>query len=64
VAHADGDNPNNAPFALHGMPISYVIAPSGQVVGYLAGAADWASDAARNLLDYVRRSRRRVGAGR
>lgn len=56
VANSDRDNNRNAPFALYGMPITYVISASGRVVGYMPGAADWNSEAARNLLDYLRRS--------
>jgi thiol-disulfide isomerase/thioredoxin len=56
VANSDRDNKGNAPFALYGMPITYLISGSGRVVGYMPGAADWSSEAARNLLDYLRRS--------
>ena len=56
VASSDRDNRNNAPFALYGMPITYLISSSGRVVGYMPGAADWTSDVARNLLDYLRRT--------
>jgi len=55
VASSDRDNKRNAPFALYGMPITYLISGSGRVVGYMPGAADWSSDAARNLFDYLRR---------
>lgn len=48
---ADDDNPA-IPFGRYGMPISYVIDPAGRIAGYLAGEADWMSDAARNLLGY------------
>ncbi len=56
VAFSDRDNRRNAPFALYGMPITYLISASGRVVGYMPGAADWGSAAARDLLDYLRRS--------
>jgi thiol-disulfide isomerase/thioredoxin len=46
----------NAPFALYGMPITYVIDRSGRIAGYLAGEADWTSAAARALLDFFRTS--------
>lgn len=56
VAFSDRDNKRNAPFALYGMPITYLISASGRVVGYMPGAADWSTAAARDLLDYLRRS--------
>jgi thiol-disulfide isomerase/thioredoxin len=52
VAHADRENRRNAPFALYGMPISYVIDRAGRIVGYLPGEADWTSPESRNLLAY------------
>ena len=56
VAFNDIDNGKNAPFALYGMPITYAIAASGWVVGYMPGAADWASAAAGNLIEFLRRA--------
>lgn len=56
VASSDRANKRNAPFALYGMPITYLISASGRVAGYMPGAADWDSAEARNLLDYLRRS--------
>lgn len=56
VAFSDADNHRNAPFALYGMPITYAIAASGWIVGYMPGAADWASTAAGNLIEFLRRS--------
>jgi thiol-disulfide isomerase/thioredoxin len=52
IAHYEGSADRNAPFALYGMPISYVISRSGEVQGYVMGEADWSSDAARKLLAY------------
>jgi thiol-disulfide isomerase/thioredoxin len=52
VAYADRDNARGAPFALYGMPISYVLDRAGRVSGYLAGEADWTSPEALNLLRY------------
>jgi len=46
----------SAPFALYGMPISYVIDRAGRIAGYLVGDADWTSAAARALLDFFRTS--------
>lgn len=43
TAHSDKANINDAPFPLYRMPITYVIAPDGRTIGYLAGAADWDS---------------------
>lgn len=54
VAYSGGDNPRNAPFALYGMPITYLISSSGLIVGYIPGAADWTSAAANDLIEYLR----------
>lgn len=54
VAHTDPDNKRNAPFALYGMPITYLIASSGRVIGYMPGAADWRDPTAKPLIDYLR----------
>ncbi len=56
VAFNDPANSRNAPFALYGMPITYAIAASGSIVGYMPGAADWTSTAATGLIEYLRRS--------
>ncbi len=53
VAYSDSANSRNAPFALYGMPITYLIASSGWVVGYMPGAADWSSAAANDLIEYL-----------
>lgn len=47
----DEDNPA-VPFARYGMPITYIIDRAGRIEGYIAGEADWTSDAARNLIAY------------
>ncbi len=56
VAFSDPENPRKAPFALYGMPITYAIAASGWIVGYMPGAADWTSPDAQRLIDFLRRS--------
>lgn len=56
VAYSDRNNSRNAPFALYGMPITYLIASSGRVVGYMPGAADWTARSARDLIAYLRDS--------
>lgn len=56
VAFSDAANSRNAPFGLYGMPITYAIAASGWIVGYMPGAADWTSTAADNLIEFLRRS--------
>ena len=53
LAYSDSANSRNAPFALYGMPITYLIAGSGRVVGYMPGAADWSSPAANDLIEYL-----------
>ena len=53
VGHTDPDR-TKAPFALYGMPITYLIASSGWIVGYMPGAADWTEPAAKVLVEYLR----------
>jgi thiol-disulfide isomerase/thioredoxin len=53
VAHSDADNRTGAPFSLYGMPITYLIASSGRVLGYMPGAADWTEPSANALIDYL-----------
>jgi thiol-disulfide isomerase/thioredoxin len=43
---------SDVPFALFGMPTTYVIGKDGAVRGYIQGAVDWRSGEARALLDY------------
>lgn len=56
VAYSNVSNPRNAPFALYGMPISYLISRSGRIVGYIAGVADWTEDFATQLMRYLNAS--------
>ena len=42
----------DTPFALYGMPISFLIGITGQVEGYMTGEADWLSAEASRLFDY------------
>jgi len=37
-------------FGVHGLPSSYLIDPSGKVVGKVEGAADWSSDQLRSTI--------------
>ena len=55
VAHSDAGNAKKAPFALYGMPITYVVSSSGAIVGYMPGDADWSSAAADDLIAYLSR---------
>ena len=41
-----------APFVLWGMPISYIVDRKGRLAGYITGEVDWASDQARDFLNY------------
>jgi len=50
VAFANRDNPNKAPFALYGMPITYLVSRSGFVVAYGSGSIDWLSEPALRIL--------------
>lgn len=54
VGHLDGENPKNAPFAIYGMPFTYLIASSGTVLGYMPGATDWSAPQADELIRYLR----------
>jgi len=53
VAYSDAGNERNAPFALYGMPITYAIAASGWIVGYMPGAVDWGSEDAARLIEFL-----------
>jgi thiol-disulfide isomerase/thioredoxin len=53
VAYSDGGNSKNAPFALYGMPITYLISSSGWIVGYMPGAADWSTPEADDMIRYL-----------
>jgi peroxiredoxin len=54
VGAFDDENRKNAPFILYGMPITYLIASSGLMVGYIQGAPDWSSAAANDLIEHLR----------
>jgi thiol-disulfide isomerase/thioredoxin len=56
IAHTRGSADREAPFALYGMPISYVVNRSGGVEGYMTGEADWLSEPGIKLLDYYLRA--------
>lgn len=56
AAYSDSDNNRRAPFALYGMPITYLISSAGLVVGYMPGAADWSSAGANDLIEFLRRT--------
>lgn len=56
LASHDPTNPHNAPFALYGMPITYGIAASGWIVGYMPGAADWTLPEGQKLIQFLARS--------
>lgn len=45
---ADG----TAPLPIYGMPVTYLITPSGRVAGYMPGVADWLAEDAQQLLAY------------
>jgi len=52
VARAGASDGVDTPFALYGMPISFLLGVTGQVEGYMTGEADWLSIEARRLFDY------------
>ena len=44
---------SSAPFSLSwGMPVTYLITPSGRLAGYILGVVDWLTDDAQKLLEY------------
>ena len=43
---------STAPLAIYGMPLTYLITPSGRIAGYMAGVADWLAKDAQDLLAY------------
>ncbi|WP_249791148.1 TlpA disulfide reductase family protein [Bradyrhizobium sp. SRL28] len=51
-AGAGASDSVDTPFALYGMPISFLLGVTGQVEGYLTGEADWLSEEAGRLFDY------------
>ena len=52
TAYVDADNPDKAEFAVWGLPISYIIDREGRARGYIVGAVDWQSEAAKSLVRY------------
>jgi thiol-disulfide isomerase/thioredoxin len=52
VARAGAREAIDTPFALYGMPISFLLGITGQVEGYITGEADWLSQEADRLFDY------------
>lgn len=53
IGHFRAGNLNGAPFALHALPITYLIDRRSRIRGYVPGAADWESEAARSLLEFM-----------
>lgn len=49
---ASSSSSSDAPLAVYGMPVSYVVTPSGKIAGFIEGAADWASAEGQRLLAY------------
>jgi thiol-disulfide isomerase/thioredoxin len=52
IAGAGARGEPDTPFALYGMPISFLLGVTGQVEGYISGEADWLSVEASRLFDY------------
>jgi thiol-disulfide isomerase/thioredoxin len=57
VARAGASDAVDTPFALYGMPISFLLGVAGQVEGYITGEADWLSIEASRLFDYYASAR-------
>ncbi|MGY3618920.1 TlpA family protein disulfide reductase [Bradyrhizobium sp. USDA 10063] len=57
VARAGASGEADTPFALYGMPISFLLGIGGQVEGYISGEADWLSAEASRLFDYYATAR-------
>ena len=52
VGRAGASDGVDTPFALYGMPISFLLGVTGKVEGYITGEADWLSQEAGRLFDY------------
>jgi len=50
LANKSTDNP--APLPIYGMPLTYLVTPSGRIAGYMAGVADWLAKDGQELLAY------------
>lgn len=50
TAYDTADNPNDAAFALYGLPVTYLVDHEGRVHGYIPGAVDWHSNEAKALI--------------
>jgi hypothetical protein len=57
VGRAGASDGVDTPFALYGMPITFLLGVTGQVEGYMTGEADWLSTEARRLFDYYAAAR-------
>ena len=49
---ASNSTDRHAPLPIYGMPLTYLITPSGRIAGYMAGVADWLAKDAQELLAY------------
>lgn len=47
---------SEAPLHPFGMPVTYLVTPSGRIAGYIAGVSDWLSADGRQLLAYYSRT--------
>lgn len=43
---------STAPLGVYGMPVTYLVTPSGRIAGFIEGVAEWASEDGRRLLAY------------
>lgn len=50
LASSSSESP--APLPIFGLPITYLITPSGRIAGYVSGISDWLTQDARKLLAY------------
>ncbi|MBR0754950.1 TlpA family protein disulfide reductase [Bradyrhizobium jicamae] len=55
---ADPKTSSDAVFQLVAMPITYLVGTTGQIEGYITGAADWLSPAGADLLQFYRQQAR------
>lgn len=49
---ASSSTESSAPLSAYGLPVTYLITPSGRIAGSISGVADWFSDDAEQLLAY------------
>ena len=52
LGELDGAGGGDGQFPTYGMPITYLVTPSGEIAGYVVETANWLSDAGQALISY------------